>query len=221
MENINYSDFSWIILSLICASLYFITTFKIKLKYNWFYKSLSIISLGIFCFNKIDIKQIEFIYLSIFLASFGDFWLGYNDKKYFLHGLTAFLFAHILSSIFFILHFKNENLSNNKIISIIIILFLFSLLLFKYIAKYLKNYKIPVILYIIILLIMAYSAILSQFNTIILVIGILSFIISDSILAVQKFKHNFKLADQFIWVSYYLAQLLIISNLYILHNSNL
>ncbi len=109
MEKINYSNYSWIILSAICSVVYFSSTLQIKIKYSWLYKCLSIVFLGLFCFYNINIKQIELIYFSIILAALGDFFLAYNAAKYFLQGLAAFLCAHLLSALFFMRHFDQLN----------------------------------------------------------------------------------------------------------------
>nr|BFD32034.1 hypothetical protein GTC16762_16520 [Pigmentibacter ruber] len=99
----------------------------------------------------------------------------------------------------------------NKII--ISLLFLFSIIFYKILSNYLGKLKISVIIYIIGLLSLNISAILSKFSCYELIIGVLLFTLSDSVIAYQKFKYNFKLANQIVWVSYYFAQFLIVFSL--------
>lgn len=212
----NYEHFissPWIFTSFICFFIYLLSFFKFQIKYSWLFKVCSIVFLGIYSIYHIHSKYIELVYISIFLSALGDFWLGINEKNFFLHGLISFLFAHVCSSIFFFCYYSNNQffMLTNKII--ISLLFLFSIIFYKILSNYLGKLKISVIIYIIGLLSLNISAILSKFSCYELIIGVLLFTLSDSVIAYQKFKYNFKLANQIVWVSYYFAQFLIVFSL--------
>lgn len=157
----------------------------------------------------------------LILAALVFSWLGdvflLFDKQYkslFIYGLTAFLIAHI----FYIFYFwqirkynKIEKLPNSLIF---IAIATYSLALFGFLSPNVKNLLIPVGIYAIVISTMlgvsltAFDFKIHQFGKI-CVAGTLLFVVSDSILAVNRFVSPFEFAGILVMLTYAIAQLLI------------
>ncbi|WAC03218.1 lysoplasmalogenase [Lacinutrix neustonica] len=134
----------------------------------------------------------------------------FKSKAFFITGLLAFLIAHVMYSLLF---FKQRNKSKKPQICIVLLV-VYALILFWFLKSGLNDLLIPVILYMLVLLTMATLAFLRQgrANTVsynLVLIGALIFIISDSLLAINKFYTPVPLSSFSIMFTYALAQLLI------------
>ncbi|HVE58393.1 MAG TPA: lysoplasmalogenase [Pyrinomonadaceae bacterium] len=158
-------------------------------------------------------------YLIISALTFS--WLGdvllLLDKQFqtlFIYGLIAFLLAHI----FYIFYFWQIRKANNpeKLPNPLIFVFVaaYSLTLFAIVAPNVKNLVIPVSIYALIISTML-AASLAAFDFgrqsfgKICVAGTLLFLLSDSILAINRFVAPFEYAPVLIMLTYAFAQLLI------------
>lgn len=138
----------------------------------------------------------------------------FKSKAFFIAGLVAFLIAHIMYCLVFLKH-RNKS---KKPYGFMAILIVYALGLFWFLKSGLNDLLIPVILYMLALLTMATFAFLRKvgvnklsYNLVLL--GALTFIISDSLLALNKFYTAVPLADFSIMFTYALAQLLIVIGL--------
>lgn len=150
--------------------------------------------------------------LAFFFCFLGDFFLlSYADKTYFILGLSSFLIAHI----FFIIFFYRLKKFSNKYR-----LFLFGsgVVIFGYVGFLLfliwpgvtrQNIQIPVAVYAVILGIMLLTAIHTINNKSIkrlaqnyFIPGALLFVVSDSMLALNKFAISFTYGDIIVMTTY-------------------
>ncbi len=129
----------------------------------------------------------------------------------FLPGLIAFLFAHLC----YITAFASgiNSLSWWPLIPLIV----WGIVFYLFISSSLGKLKIPVIFYIVIILAMTWLAWerwiqTGQIETLLVLIGAVLFAISDTILAVNRFKGAFKLYRALNLVTYFAAQWLIASS---------
>ncbi|MEO6134024.1 MAG: lysoplasmalogenase [Ginsengibacter sp.] len=134
-----------------------------------------------------------------------------NGELYFILGLVSFLTAHIFYTILFVkeikkadgkLKFKNAGLA-------LIVLYLLSFLYVLF--PHLGGLKIPVIIYALVITTMLFTAWqLSKYwpmpLSILLLTGALSFVLSDSILAINKFYQPLPYAGFLIMTTYLFAQ---------------
>ncbi|MDD3266393.1 MAG: lysoplasmalogenase [Burkholderiales bacterium] len=151
----------------------------------------------------------------------GDVLLLIPDKpNYFIFGLVAFLLAHICYIITFITNFKpNETyLTSRPITAIISIVFVSAGLLYSFLFKYLGEMLIPVTIYMVIIITMVVTATLrsslvgkKSFYSVLS--GSFFFLISDSILAINKFAIKVPFSGFWIMLTYMLAQYLIIDGM--------
>ena len=149
-----------------------------------------------------------FIISGLLLSLLGDTFLIYPEQ-HFKIGLIAFLIGHICYIIAFTVssgvHFTFWIFLP---ISIIGILYLRSIL------PYSGKMKIPVMIYIIIIVIMSWMAMerlnyIPTVGTILAVMGAVLFMISDAVLALNKFRKPFISAELIILATYFTAQWLL------------
>lgn len=179
-------------------------------------KPLIVISLILFFY--LDGKQLanktsRKILLALTFSLVGDVLLMFDHVSinYFLTGLISFLLAHV----FYILVFLEKKNSLKKSISFITILIIYAFGLFYVLKDGLGNMLIPVIIYILVILAMVIAASLRKENVPnisynLVLIGALFFIISDSIIAVNKFYGKVPYEHLLIMSTYALAQYCIV-----------
>ena len=182
-------------------------------------KPLIVGSLIIYFFknNKhLNLHTKKFTSLALIMSLVGDILLlfVYKSEYFFIAGLLAFLTAHIMYCLVFLKHLN----ATKKPYIFIALLLVYALGLFSVLKSGLGDLLIPVIIYMCVILLMAVSSFLrrgkvnlTSFNLVF--IGALVFMLSDSLLAVNKFHAPLAFADFSIMFTYALAQLLIVLGL--------
>lgn len=151
--------------------------------------------------------------IALIFALLGDILLMFVDVSphFFTIGLVAFLIAHVFYILVFLKH-KNSTLSP---VRLIIPLLIYAAFLFYLLKDGLGAMLVPVIIYMLIILTMTTSAYLRKNSVNILSYklvfqGAILFMISDSILAINKFYQPLILSNISIMITYALAQYLIV-----------
>lgn len=149
--------------------------------------------------------------LALLFSLGGDIFLMYTDQNenMFIVGLLSFLLAHVLYIFVF-----NIKRTNRNVVRVILPLVLYALALLFLLIKGLNQLLIPVIVYMIAILAMVVFAFLRKDNVpnqsyAMVMIGAIFFVISDSILAINKFYEPIACAHFLIMATYALAQYLI------------
>ena len=152
---------------------------------------------------------------ALFFSWAGDVLLMFqqNNSIYFLLGLSTFLIAHIFYIVFFNRLRVKENVRGNVWLLLIVAVYYGSLIALLY--SHLGGMKLPVLVYGVVISCMFMLAMhmLSIKNKAAgkwMMIGALLFVMSDSLLAVNKFYQPFKIAAVAIMITYGLAQLFIV-----------
>lgn len=157
----------------------------------------------------------KWILAALFFSWTGDVLLLFqqNNSVFFLLGLSAFLIAHIFYIIFFNRVRVNESVRGNVWLLLIVVIYYSSLISLLY--SHLGGMKLPVLVYGIVI---SWMFMLAMHMLFIknktagkwMMTGALLFVISDSLLAVNKFYQPFAIAGVVIMLSYGLAQLFIV-----------
>jgi len=151
--------------------------------------------------------------IALTLSLIGDVLLMFDEisTSFFLFGLISFLLAHV----FYILVFLEKKNNLKKPISFITVLIIYAFGLFYILYDGLENMLIPVVIYMLAILTMAVTAALRKgkvpnlsYNLVF--IGVLLFLISDSILAVNKFYGDVAYEHILIMSTYAFAQFCIV-----------
>jgi uncharacterized membrane protein YhhN len=164
----------------------------------------------------------KLVFTGFILAWIGDILLMFRNDDLFVFGLASFLVCHIMYIIAFV---KNIRTSGHKasgmnrfILALLPLFYLIVLYsyLYPHIANNEKNqpFLIPVTVYAVTIVTMSLFALWrigsSNRNSVVfIIIGAFVFMISDSLIALNKFVSPFQGADIFIMFTYCLAQLCI------------
>ncbi len=167
-----------------------------------------------------QVKQItkgiaKWVVLALIFSLLGDVLLMFQEKNsiFFLLGLSAFLIAHIFYIIFFHKVRVKENIKSNPWLLVVVVIYYATLI--SLLSPYLADMKIPVLVYGIVISFMFMLAVHMLFvkNKPAgqwMMVGALLFIMSDSILAINKFYQPFEAASVLIMLTYGLAQFFIV-----------
>ncbi len=152
------------------------------------------------------------------LSCLGDFLLGVrrlgslDGETLFLLGLGSFLFAHLV----YIAMFRRYRVAvwwkpgPMRLLGVLTILVALGSVL-GILWHSLGPLLIPVVVYSLVLSGMCISAMLADLGTPLAGFGALLFIVSDAMIAISKFRGPFPGHGPLIWITYYAAQLLILS----------
>lgn len=183
----------------------------LDLPYRYLTKSLIIPSLILY-FISISprIKSFRFFIVALVFAWLGDVFLLFSGKDFFLLGLGSFLIMQILYSVIF---YKNRKIKKSKLSLSILLLALFSIGFNYYLYPFTTEIRIPVIVYSAAIAVMALTGInrdnnLAGYSHIF--IGVLLFVISDTILAFNSFGPGLWKGGFLVMLTYILAQYCIV-----------
>lgn len=185
---------------------------------NFFLKPIliPILIFGVYFYKNFPTKNI--LLTALIFSWIGDVILLFSDisEIYFILGLVSFLISHIVYCILFNRQTK-RNLKKNSIAigigTILIACYLIGML--SVLLPSLGDLKIPVIVYasvISIMLLFAYNGLLNwnEPGNKLVFSGAVVFVISDSILAINKFYNPIEKSSFFIMLTYLVAQYLIV-----------
>ena len=185
-------------------------------EFHYFTKPLILITLiAFFCrqSNHLNKRTRNITLLALVFSLSGDILLMFVNKSgnFFISGLVAFLLAHLMYiSVFLRLRNKTAN-----VFPIIVILLIYASGIFYVLKDGLGELIIPVLLYLIVILAMVATAFLrkrhentNSYNLVF--VGAVLFMISDSILALNKFYQPLPFSNISIMLTYALAQYLIV-----------
>lgn len=149
----------------------------------------------------------KWLIIGLIFSVIGDIFLMLADK-WFVHGLISFFIAHVfyIVGLYGLVTFEWSNSLLPGIVLLIV-----AILFFAYLYTAVKKeggigLNIAVALYIAIISVMVWLAILTGDK--VLIVAALLFYISDAVLAIDKFRRRFGVAEHIIMSTYFLAQLL-------------
>ena len=165
----------------------------------------------VYVFRKLPanpVPALRLIIIGLFFCMLGDGFIAVS----FVAGLGAFLVGHL----FYLTGFLKMSLINKVRLAAILLIALYSFFIGRQLIASLltegnEPLVIPVVAYILVISLMALSAILT--GNIWATIGSILFVISDSILSWNMFVSGIAYSDVFIMTTYYSAQFLIASSL--------
>jgi uncharacterized membrane protein YhhN len=141
--------------------------------------------------------------------------LSKNNDNLFIAGLACFLLAHIMYlTAFFLTPGKNSIL--NKRVYLLIPVLIYGVILLSYLYSDLDGMRLPVIMYTIVILSMLAGALnriekVKKLSFWLVLAGAILFVISDSVIAFNKFIGQFDSSGIVIMSTYVIAQYLIVT----------
>lgn len=202
-------------LFIIFSTLFVLSTFIKPYPLSWIVKLLPVVVLLHFAWQKVsDTKEHahKLFFIGLVFSSFGDFFLDYDRVNWFVFGLGSFLVAHL----FYIFSLKPfvTKLIAKKRSAIIVMYCIYGMSLFSLIYGGLGELFIPVFVYMSVLLLMGITTLLSEKSNTWLVIGGISFILSDSFIGLDKFYQEIPYATLLIMSTYYFAQFSLVKGMF-------
>ncbi len=156
----------------------------------------------------------KWVILALFFSWVGDVLLMFQEDNsfFFLMGLISFLIAHIFYILFFHFLRVKENVKSRWYF--VVIVAAYYTILISLLSPFLGDMKLPVRIYAVFISFMLLIALHMLFiknkkTGLMMMTGALLFIISDSLLAIDKFYQSFEMAGIFVMITYGLAQFLI------------
>lgn len=175
------------------------------------FKPFILLSLLFLYFNSVDTKNKWYVGGLVF-SFFGDIFLLGSGDAFFKFGLVSFLIAHLLFITIVVKRIEKVTLLNSVMV---LIPFGFILYLIMFLLKdSLDNLLIPVLIYATTITIFGVTSALDFFNTknkksLLMLVGAVVFILSDAVLAINKFYYSSLFFKTTIMITYIIAQYLI------------
>jgi uncharacterized membrane protein YhhN len=192
------------------AGIFIVSTFLKPFPFSWVLKLLPIFILLQFSYQQwyLTRKSVHLLFIfGLVFSALGDFFLDYDRVNWFIFGLGSFLVAHV----FYIFSLKPLKL---KYVSIVLLYCLYGAGMFSLIYGGLGELFIPVLVYMTVLLLMGITTLLSEKSNTWLIIGGISFIVSDSLIGINQFYQEIPYASFWIMTTYYLAQFSLVKGIF-------
>jgi len=175
--------------------------------FSWLVKLFPLLLLIIVSFKKSETKLKKYFLAGLIFSVLGDFFLDYDRVNWFVFGLGAFLVAHLC-------YIKSLMPVDINRVAIVTLYTLYGISVFLLISSGLGELFIPVLVYMSVLLGMAIATLISRSTNSWLIVGGISFVLSDSLLGIDKFYSPIPYATLFIMISYYFAQYALMKGYY-------
>ena len=147
----------------------------------------------------------------------GDYFLSKEGDRFFLYGLGSFLLGHLFYIAFFSAEFDPSILSRPEVQQIAFLLLALAGMVVLRLWPYLKDMRIPVMVYALVIAAMAFFARLAEPGLTVLS-GVVMFMISDILLANDRFtpltnSYLRRAAPYLVWLLYIFGQAFIVLGL--------
>lgn len=173
---------------------------------SWAVKAAPILLAALVAVLNLKGRERIFITAGFIFSASGDILL--NLENMFLPGLASFLIAHLLYISAFLSRFVHRRSGYFRVAVPLVAV----ILLYLYMIPLEEHLMIPVSAYIIVITVMMITAAFRG-GSVLVYYGAVFFMISDAIIAVNKFVQPVENASYLIMISYYLAQYLILTGL--------
>lgn len=140
--------------------------------------------------------------IGLLFSSGGDIALSLDRKKFFVVGLSLFLVAHL----FYLVAFS-QGMATVTLNIWVLLLLIFTLGLGSWLLPVLGKLRLPVLAYMVVITAMGVAAAIHPHPFPYLLPGAILFILSDSLIAINKFRHPIPYAHHLIMFTYYLGQM--------------
>lgn len=194
------------LLFVILAANFVLSTLVKPYPFSWAVKLLPMLLLIGIAWHSLKGKALDgrFFIAGLVFSACGDFILDYDRVNWFIFGLGAFFIAHLC----YLASLKPyvRNLKQTQYIAVSILYVSYGGLMLWLLASGLGELFVPVVAYMSILLLMALATVLSEKSNAWLIVGGISFVLSDSLIGFDKFYVPIENVSFAIMISYYFAQ---------------
>jgi uncharacterized membrane protein YhhN len=189
-------------LSVVCGFAYLVTAPWQPYAGSAIIKGLSVGPLALLAF----VAGSPVLGLALALSTLGDILLDLDPERLFVFGLGSFLIAHVVYIFLFVRNRRRTIALGASRVLLAALVLLYSIGVSAWLLPSLGGLIVPVAIYMCAITAMVVSAILARFQNPWIVVGAILFLISDSLLAVNKFKTPIPYRDFLVWSTYYAGQ---------------
>jgi uncharacterized membrane protein YhhN len=187
--------------SILFSAVYFLTIPWHPFPGSWIVKAASVAILALMAGR----RGTWGLATALAFSALGDALLEYSaDLPFFIGGLLAFLLAHITYTVVFPRQWKAVRVTAGAILTL-----LYSAGLAAWLLPEVGTIVVPVAVYVAAITAMVMSIFTARLSNRWVETGAVLFLISDSVLAVDRFRMPVPFAEWIIWPTYYVGQLLI------------
>jgi uncharacterized membrane protein YhhN len=202
-----------IILFPLSALVYLFLIHKLPFKGDWAIKATPALCLAVLSLMGIPGIWGYLLCAGFVLSAMGDISLSFPSEKNFIGGLVSFLLAHVL----YIVTFAQGSPWSTELWWLLALIGVFGVAMVTILTPTLGEMKIPVYVYISVILTMDVMAVMHGSESWVLIAGALTFTVSDTILALNKFRKPIPAAQYLIMTTYYAGQAMIFAGIWIEH----
>jgi uncharacterized membrane protein YhhN len=208
-QRFDVTDRWLLILSLICGVTYLLTRGVGAFPGGVVIKGLSVSPLAVVAFRRLAGGDRLLLSSALLLSALGDVFLSLNGEQWFAYGLGSFLAAHLFYITLFVRNRPRPFAVGIARKAVAALMVVFAVAMFAWLWPSLGAMKPAVAAYMCALTGMGVTAALAGLRRWRVTIGAALFILSDSLIAVGKFKTQIDYGDYLIWATYYAAQVCI------------
>lgn len=168
--------------------------------FDYLHKAMPAILLAVWLYFNTAMYS-RLVVLALLFCALGDVCLALTFEHNFVAGLTAFLIAHVLFAAYF---YRLRYWQNHKAPLIILVLLLISVTA-AFILPVTGVMLWPVSVYMLVIMMMALGAVVAEKNSLWLVTGALTFMLSDSLIGINRFLFVIPMESIVIMLTYYAA----------------
>jgi uncharacterized membrane protein YhhN len=212
-----------LLVSIVCSVIYFITLSRQPFPGSVVLKASSIALLAVLTFkllreskdqssgiarvtNFLRDRDNLILGAALGFSCLGDIYLDLDPWRFFIYGLFAFLIAHFIYILLFVRNWQRPLRPTGNQMLLGGMVLIYSLLFSNWLAPSLGDVAKPVMVYVCAITAMVVTAIFAGFSRPWVWLGAILFLISDSIIAADKFKIDLPFRDYLVWATYYLGQ---------------
>lgn len=171
-------------------------------------KALPILFLAVASWLLIPGLEGKLLAVGFLLSSGGDISLSFQGDKFFIIGLGFFLLAHVV----YVITFAQNYAFSSSQLPLLLLVGAFAVTMAVVLSPKLGEMRLPVFIYISVILGMGLFAVMWQGpKPVLLLVGAVIFMLSDSMIAVDKFLMPISWSKYFIMATYYAGQFMIFS----------
>jgi uncharacterized membrane protein YhhN len=190
------------LVSIVCGLVYLVTQRWQPYPASFVVKGLSVGTLAVLAFS----AGSPVLGIALALSSLGDILLDLDPERLFVFGLGSFLLAHLVYIFLFVRSRRPTMPISGARALLAALVLLYSAAVSWWLLPSLGSLLAPVAIYMCAITAMVLSAILARFPNPWVVVSAILFLISDSLLAVNKFKTPIPYRDYLVWSTYYAGQ---------------
>lgn len=199
----------WQVLFFSFSLIFIIATNYEPYQLSWLLKVLPMLLLITVAIKNLDWNHSKLFIIGLIFSVCGDFILDFFAEDGFVFGLGSFFIAHS----FYLFYFARWQWDSRKA-GLSLLVLTYGGYVMSHLLSNLGALFYPVIGYMFILTLMAFASFFSKKSNIWFVLGGISFVISDSILGINKFYLPFDASHILIMVSYYFAQFALLKGVF-------